>query len=295
MSALPAQLQKSTIVRKQPKAPAWVRGGVRVLAALSPEIAAEAVAPLFFRTRRGLGVRDEDRACFARGARFEVRLGRERLAAWSFGLGPHTVVLGHGWNGHAKQLAPFVDPLVSAGHRVVAFDHVGHGESTGDGTSFPEMADALVAVTEAAGGADAAVTHSLGGAAAILAMRDGLALSRVALIAPPASPIPWLRRFGHALDLDSRTLSATRLSIERRAGRTLEELHVPTLASGLDAQALIFHDRDDREVPISAGEAIHYAWPGSRLVVTAGLGHGRILRSPGVVESVRRFVSGRAD
>jgi pimeloyl-ACP methyl ester carboxylesterase len=267
--------------------PSWLRGGLGVLQSVSPDTAGRAAAALFFRTRRA-PIRSGAETLL-RGARFSVAFEGERLAAWSWGRGP-TVALVHGWNGRAAQLADLVEPLTSSGLRVVAFDHVGHGESTGDETTLPQMARALRAVVEASGGARALVAHSLGAGAAVLALHDGLDVDRAVLIAPPTSPEPWVDRMGRLLGLDERTLGATRRHIEARAGRSIDELHVPTLAKSLRTRGLIVHDRDDREVDIAAGEALSYAWPRSRLLVTAGLGHYRILRSPGVIESARRFV-----
>ena len=284
---------KSTTVREEegPRAPAWMRGGVRVLAAVSSELAATAVTPLFFRSQRGMRFRDKERALFERAARLLVPFGDERIAAWSFGRGPRTVVLTHGWNGRASQMAPFVEPLLEAGFRVVTFDHLGHGESTGTGTSYPQMAEALSAVVHAAGGAEAVVAHSLGGAAVVLAMSEGLALERAVLIAPPESPLPWVAAFGRALGLDAGTLSRARAQIERRVGRRMEELRTPDLAAGLRAEALIVHDAEDPDVPLSAGRALHEAWAGSQMQITTGLGHHRVLREPEVLARVLGFLS----
>ncbi len=287
--------QKSTTDRKKrrdPRAPAWMRRGVRALGALSPRLASEAVTPLFFRSQRRLDATPEQAAVFARARPLDVPFGRETVRAHVFGEGPRTALLVHGWNGRAAQMAPFVEPLLDDGWRVVALDHLGHGESSGRGTSLPEMARVLSAVAPRFE-PTAAIGHSLGAASLVVALSDGARFGRVALIAPPASPEPWLARFGHALELDARTLAAVRGTIERRAGRALAELDGAALAATLDAPALIVHDRDDREVPIGSGERLHYAWSGSRFLVTAGLGHLRILRHPDVVDSVRRFVGGQ--
>ncbi|HEY8430986.1 MAG TPA: alpha/beta fold hydrolase, partial [Sandaracinaceae bacterium] len=206
-----------------------------------------------------------------------------------------TILLVHGWNGRAAQLAPFVDPLVASGFRVVAFDHVGHGDSTGSSTTIAQMAEAIAAVSRASGGTEGLVAHSLGAGASVLAMHDGLPIRRAVLIAPPLTPDPWFAHFGRMLGLDERASAYARAEVERRVGRRFDELHVPTLASVLRQPALIIHDRDDREVPIGAGEALSYAWRGSRFLVTAGLGHKRILKAPGVLESVRRFLLAQTD
>lgn len=285
--------QKSTNVRVQKTGvPPWLRTGIGVLQTIAPETTARAAVHLFFRTQRGRVRGEGDELVGA--ARFVVPFAGERIAAWSIGSGP-VALLTHGWNGRATQLGAFVQPLVESGFRVVAFDHVGHGESSGSSTSIAQMAEATAAVARAAGGVKAIVGHSLGAGAAVLAMHDGLAVERVALIAPPLTPDPWFTRFGTMLGLDERTGTIARAEAERRVGRTFAELHVPTLAAHLRQPALIVHDRDDREIPIAAGEALSYAWRGSRLLVTAGLGHIRVLRAPGVVESARRFLTRTSD
>jgi predicted alpha/beta hydrolase family esterase len=286
--ATAARLDKSTNVRSRKEAvPVWLKTGVHVLQALSPQATARAAAPLFFRTQRSRANGDP---AVSTGRRLEIPFGGERIAAWSWGSGP-AVLLVHGWNGRASQLGAFVEPLVASGMRAVAFDHVGHGESTGGSASMAEMAEAIAAVSRAVGETRAVIAHSLGAAATVLALHDGLAIDRAVLIAPPITPEPWFRRFRTLLGLDDETGALTRAHIERRVGRTFEELHGPTLAKHLRQRALIVHDRDDREVPIEAGEALSYAWEGSRFLVTAGLGHNRILRSEGVIESARRFVT----
>jgi alpha-beta hydrolase superfamily lysophospholipase len=83
-----------------------------------------------------------------------VEVNGERLATWSYGKGP-TILLVHGWNGHAAQLRAFVSPLVDAGYRVVAFDQPAHGQSSGARTHGmlrdPQLVDHIVAF--ATGGA----------------------------------------------------------------------------------------------------------------------------------------------
>lgn len=276
-----------------PVLPPWLRGGVGALSAVSPQLAARAAATLFFRTRRR-PERAGEREVMVRGARFSVPFEGEVLRARSWGAGP-TVLLAHGWNGRASQLAPFVDPLVSAGLRVVAFDHVGHGESTGAATTIVQMARATRAVTDASGGATAIVAHSLGAASATLALSEGLWVDRVVLIAPPIMPEPWFDGFARLLGLDGPTASATKRRIEAHVGRPMSSLRGPDIASDLTVPALIVHDRDDREVPITAAEALHAAWPSSRMLVTAGHGHRRILRVPGVHEATRRYLTRNGD
>jgi len=103
-------------------------GQLRLLSATAPTLAARVAEGLFLRTRRS-PPRAGERAVLARGAVCRVRRGDQWLRAWIWGNGP-TVLLVHGWNGRAGQLAEFVPPLLEAGFQVVALfnRHLHRGE-----------------------------------------------------------------------------------------------------------------------------------------------------------------------
>src|SRR5262245_16541651 len=201
---------KSTNVRL----PAWTRLAVGLLVRRAPSLAAALAERLFFtpprpRPSRGFPV-------LARGRRFEVPAAGQTVAAWRWGRGP-TVVLVHGWGGRAAQLTSFVPPLVERGFSVVAFDAPGHGESGRGLSSAPEFARALCAVL----GNDSVhgvVAHSLGAAAAVLALGDGLAAERVVFLGPVADPPAWVPPFAAALGLSPAATDLLRERSERRLG-----------------------------------------------------------------------------
>jgi hypothetical protein len=55
---------------------------------------------------------------------------------------------------------------------------------------------------------------------------------------------------------------------------------------------LVIHDRDDRVTTALRSIELAERFPNVRLVLTAGLGHNRLLADPGVVAEVADFVSG---
>jgi pimeloyl-ACP methyl ester carboxylesterase len=231
------------------------------------------------------------------GATFEVRwLGRTiRGQAW--GEGP-TVHLVHGWGGNADQMRPFVEPLVTAGFRVVAHDAPSHGRSDpgahGPGsTDAVEFAQALDAVTARFGPAHAIVAHSLGTLATLLALRDGwFTAQRLVLIAPVAG-VPWFTEyFRRLLGFGGRTVRQTDRRLQARTGYPPHELTTPALAAtrpeGLTA--LVVQDLDDRSVGTGLARELAEGWPGAEYVETRGLGHNRVLADPGVHAAVTRFL-----
>src|SRR5262245_12740123 len=102
------------------------------------------------------------------------------------------------------------------------------------------------------------------------------------------------RSFSRTADAES-VRSAMQSAIEARFGVPWEELEIARMAPRLAARALLIHDRDDRMVPWTQGRAFAQHWPGARFLLTAGLGHGRILQDDGIVRAIADFIVGRSE
>ncbi|MGD9695528.1 MAG: alpha/beta fold hydrolase [Thermoleophilia bacterium] len=112
-----------------------------------------------------------------------------QLASTEWGAGP-PVLLVHGLNGFKEGWGALPGALAAAGHRVVAVDLPGSGDSRRlRGAHTPEaMARAVGEVLDGLGPA-AVVAHSLGAQAAVLAaVRPGARVRGLALVAPFAMP-----------------------------------------------------------------------------------------------------------
>ncbi|HEX5760679.1 MAG TPA: alpha/beta fold hydrolase [Thermoanaerobaculia bacterium] len=216
----------------------------------------------------------------------------QRLAGWSWGEG-RPVLLVHGWEGQAAQLAAFVPPLVAAGLRAVAFDMPAHGASTGRRATALDFAASIRAVAELTGPPAGVVAHSLGGAATVYALRQGLRAERVVLLAPGAEPLEFAWIMAHALGFRGAAAARVVEGIRGEIGGAWEDWSVPRLARDLDLPALVLHDAADREVPFEHGRRLAAAWPGARCVRLDGLGHRRLLRDPGVIAEAVGFLAAR--
>ena len=221
------------------------------------------------------------------------------VVAESWGEGP-VVYLVHGWGGWRGQLGAFVGPLVESGHRVVAFDAPGHGESQpgfmgpGRGTVM-ELMEAFEVVGQEYGPAAGVVAHSLGSTSAAHVLHEGFAAKRLVLVAPNGSFVDLVGRFASALRLGERTTSDLRTAIEQATGRALADYDIAPLgADGGMPDTLVVHDRRDRQVAHAEGAAIAATWPNARLVSTDGLGHQRILADAGVVAAAVEHLTGGA-
>jgi pimeloyl-ACP methyl ester carboxylesterase len=268
-----------------------MRGALRVLSATAPSVASRVAADLFMTPRR-FPTPPREVEILARGTPFTVRLGASsEVRAWRFGGDGPAILLAHGWEGRGSQLTPFAAPLVARGFSVIAFDAPGHGASPGSRSSLPHFAWAIRAVADTTGEPHAIVAHSLGCAAATLALRDGLSVKRLAFLAPPLDPVDYTARFGDILGLDSTTIRAMQMRIEERFARNWSDYSLADTARAMTAPLLVVHDRDDRDTFWSEGAALAEAWPGAELITTEGLGHRRILRDADIVDQVASFVS----
>lgn len=283
--------EKSTTVRSSLALRA-LGGAIRGLDRLSPGLAAAWTERLFLTPRRH-PLPERERAWLAGATRGELRLGDRRLPTWTWGDGP-PVVLAHGWEGRGAQLGAFVEPLVAAGRRVVAFDAPAHGRAPGRTTNLLEMSEAIRALVDSLGEPAALVAHSFGAAATTVALRSGLAplaLGRVVYLSPAENFAHFTTLFGAVLGLPSDLVERMQRRIERRFGTPWESLRGREIAPRLELPLLVLHDRDDAEVPCAHGETLAAAWPGARVHRTTGLGHRRILRDPEVVRRAVAFLT----
>lgn len=233
-------------------------------------------------------VRLEQRQWLERAERLKVNAGGSTVAAYAWGDGP-TVLLVHGWGGHAGQLTGFVEGLVGAGRRVVAFDAPSHGETRGGTPSIPGFAEVAHAIAAREGGVETVIAHSFGAAAMAFALSRGLETSRAVFLAPPATMSGAAERFAQMVALHPRALDQMRKRIEQRLSISWEQLEVMSNAHRMRSRLLVIHDEGDREVPLADGEAIAAAWPAATLITTAGLGHHRLVRDPEVVRRAVEF------
>lgn len=264
------------------------RAGFGATQALSGAAAAR-LADRLFCSPPSSSVPTAVRELFTRAERSSVVVDGQRVAVWKWGAGP-TVALVHGWGSRAARLAVHVEPLLAEGFSVVAFDAPAHGESEGRLGSGLQTARALTAVA-AATPLYGVVSHSLGAAATLVALRDGMELQRAVFIAPPSDISVFLMRFAEMFGLREDVLRAMKRHTEERLRFSWDDFDLVRMAATAHrGELLLVHDREDDEVDWECGAAIAAAWPGATLLTTEGLGHHRIARDPGVVAQAARFL-----
>lgn len=298
VTAHPAS-QRAIDTSNLPLALKAMRAGFGILQLISRSTAVRLAARLFVQPRRHRSP-ERERLVLVEAARSTVRHKGKDIAvyAWdprpagSGGESPPTILLVHGWEGRGGQLGAFVAPLLGAGMRVVAFDHVGHGESDGRACALPTMRDTLHTLAESflMGPPDGVIAHSMGSFAVSLAMADGWRETAAVYVSPPDDLLVY---FGRYLELvtGSRDLLPDMIELmEERFGEAVEEFEFRHLVETLNQPLLVLHSTDDPDVPIDGGRFVAEHWPGAAIREFEGLGHRRILRDPEVHRAATDFL-----
>ncbi len=265
-----------------------LRLAFRTMGPLAPERAARLAETIFTRPPMH-PLREGELEFLATGESFRVPHGSQPLAAWQWGSGP-VVLLMHGWGSRASRFRYFVPPLVAAGFRAVALDGPGHGQTGGTRASLPEFAAALSAVANVVGPVHGYVGHSLGAAAILFAMRREATPGPAVLLAPPADPALFWRRFVRHLRIPETVRTRMQANLERRFAIRWDELDARVTAGLIHQPLLVIHDEQDEDVPAADGAAIARAATNGTLVLTEGLGHRGVMRDPGIVARAVAFL-----
>lgn len=268
----------------------WVRYLFRFLEAVSKPLAARFAAYWFFKPLRYDAPRKEAAAAQEADKFTLVAMGVP-IQAYAWGSGP-VVAFIHGWSGRGTQCREFIIPMVAAGFTLVAVDVEGHGASPGKGSDVTRFSAALKAISEHYNGHLAgAIGHSLGGAAILLAIKEGLHVPRAVIISTPSIATDILSEFLHRVGGSQQTGEYVNQLIKKRHGHTLEEFSAYETAKELPAvPVLLVYDRTDTDVPFHHAQPLLATLKDVRLLTTEGYSHTRILRSPEVVKETVEFL-----
>ncbi|HYW55574.1 MAG TPA: alpha/beta fold hydrolase [Polaromonas sp.] len=219
------------------------------------------------------------------------------LTMYSRPIAPHgpVVLLVHGWGGHAGQMLALADSLQAKGLRPVILELPAHGRSAGSISTLPQFARAIeyaaARLTQQGHGLYGLVAHSLAANATAYAVSRGLPVSKLVLMAPPASPYEYTRLFAHVFGLSEKTRAAMQRRVEAREGILMPLFEPAAVGPRIQQPTLVVHDRRDSINRFADGEAYRDAIGNAQLIATDDLGHRRILKDETVVAQVAGFIS----
>src|SRR6266545_2996644 len=238
-------------------------------------------------------VKSIDREIIEWGNNYRLPYEGGELAVTAWGSTGPAVLLMHGWGGARAQMTGFVDSLLSAGYRLVAYDQPAHGESDGTMTNLLEIAPTMDLIMEQEGPFHAIIAHSFG------TLITSYALVERKL--PPPARLVYFGAFNQLLEslprfqviacLPDQIMDGFRQMLYENFGRdVLESITNEKLTPQIHIPALMFHDAADNVTPVEDSRAIAQVWKHAHYIETEGLGHRGALQSKSIQEQVVKFL-----
>ncbi len=226
---------------------------------------------------------------------FSVSLDNGKMLqcyAWGDEHAP-AVLLVHGWSTNARSMSHLIDALLQRGYRVVSYDAPRHGKSKAKRADLSDWANCVRSVLTHIGHVRCIAAHSFGAAAVTVASKRGLDTDKLLFFAPIHDVVSVSNDFAQELCIPESvvklmrqyTWHKNRVNFES-FGKSWEDLFYTTL----QVPTLIFHDINDKRIPIAHSEKLSSRWPWAILVRTKGLGHRKILDDESLIEQSCRFI-----
>ena len=199
-----------------------------------------------------------------------------------------SVFLLHGWSGRPTQLGSLVTALNQAGFDCTLPTAPGHSPKDQKASSLKDFADFAHWMYVHHGPYDAAIGHSLGGAALLISRSPQSLWPKTVTIGAFGKTERVFQEFIRQSGLPERYVDRLLERVEKELGASPRG-YSPHLAP-YPGPTLLIHDKEDAEVPYSDAEVLADCLPLARLVATEGLGHRKILGRPETWEAVVGYI-----
>jgi pimeloyl-ACP methyl ester carboxylesterase len=265
----------------------FIRAGLSAVGLFSPRLAGRLAFELWRRPLARGRIRATERAVHE-AARVEVVDG---IVTYAWGDGKRPILLVHGWRSRASRYAGFVERLLELGYSPVSYDGPGHGDTTVPMGTILDHQRIITGLAEKHGPFEGVVAHSLGVPFALYAVRQGVGVGRIVSISGIAEFGYLVDKFSLELGLTPRVRTELKRSIERGLFGGDPDIWTRFSVGPGDAELLVIHnDVDDVVDPAQVGVLLAAYGPKARFSGRTGLGHGRILSAPAVIDEAVTFL-----
>ena len=215
---------------------------------------------------------------------------KKELQVYVYGYSKTRILLVHGWAGRGTQLYQVADKILENKMMVVSFDGPAHGLSEGKRTNMIEFVEAIRLVEKKYGPFHAAVGHSFGGMSLINAVAGGMKVNKLVTLGADNSIPEIFAYFVQKMQLKPEITLRLKRLFENRHDLRLDHFTSEHQAARIKIPVLVIHDSEDRFVDVSSAVSIRQKLQNGELLITHGLGHHKIFKSPVVVQRIIEFL-----
>jgi len=217
-----------------------------------------------------------------------------KIQTYSWGIeNTKTVLLIHGWEGHAGNFGALIEILLNKGYKVISFDAPSHGKSSPGKTNMFEFADCSSAMMKRFK-PSFVISHSYGSVSTIVSMTENqdVIIEKWLMITTPNDFLDRMNGFADHYEISKRARKKLVQIVERDAKvkiTTLNMKHYGKLIPNVK-EAIIIHSQVDIVLPIDQARRANLAIPNSKLIEIEKAGHFNILWSSKLKELVNEHL-----
>lgn len=265
---------------------------LKILALVSPSLLVKCLAKLFTTPmKHKMPKREYYMNKNSRQQVLRIPSLSKNVIVYHYGTSAKKVLLVHGWSGRGTQLFKIADALLKNGYSTISFDAPAHGKSDGKTSIMTEFIAVIHEIDSQYGPFEAAVGHSLGGMSLLNAVKTNLQIKSLVVIGSGDVVEDIIDDFIIKLELPYKFGAKLRAHFERISGEAMDEYSAYHAAAKTEIPTLVIHDQDDIEVPVSSGKHIYKHLKNGELMITAGLGHRKILGNEDVISRTIKFIN----
>jgi len=212
------------------------------------------------------------------------------VIVYQYGDSDKKILLAHGWSGSGTQLSKIADQLIQNGYSTVSFDAPAHGRSPGKWSMMPHFIETIHHLEKTHGPFEAAIGHSLGGMSLLRATKDGLKIKKLIIIGTANSVTEIVKDFINNIQLTPKVGKLMKRYFDRKFGQDMDSYSGAVSAKDVHIPTLVIHDKNDVDVHYECAYKIHDSLSDSKLYITEGLGHRKILGDKKVIDEIIKFV-----
>lgn len=203
------------------------------------------------------------------------------------------ILICHGFDSNSYKFARYIEPLLSNGFEVLAFDAPAHGLSTGKTITALLYSDMILQAHSDYGPFYGIIAHSFGGIAAALALeklKDN-PLKKLVLIAPATETTRSLNDFCRYLYISEKLKQGLEKLIVQIGGQPSSWYSVARIIQSITIPTLWVHDKGDRITPYEDMKFLtELNLPSVKFIITEGLGHS-LYKEDNIARQVIAFIS----
>lgn len=254
----------------------------------SPAIAKRLLVEIFFTPAR-YKFPEKELACIDTAEKKNILFKGRKVVVYQWGTGKPVLIV-HGWMGRATQFRKFIKIFNDAGYSIVGFDAPAHGRSEGFKSHLMYFVKVIELLSEEYS-FEGIIGHSLGGVAGLHVVHRGTKIPKLVMIGSPAIADDIIGAFLQRLNGSWLSGNYFKEYIQRKYHQPFEYYTASYVIQQINDQPLLLiYDEDDMEVRIKQGNHLKDLYPSASIIKTKGLGHTRILKNSGVINSCLNFI-----